>query len=147
VRGSTSARRPAKIAGEAMIWNTTRSAEPHDGPTFSISGVTLRLRDQSRAHIQQTPFRWVDGAWDGTLHLSRAGSAPTAAQGILRLTPAVWDWWTKHGVNAPAESAKQLALEIHTREWSTDLGVVTLQMTETRTVVEPPRIRLSPQSA
>jgi hypothetical protein len=33
-----------------------------------------------------------------------------------------------------------------TREWSRDLGVVTLQM-ETQAVVEPPRIRLSPHSA
>jgi hypothetical protein len=55
-----------------MIWKTTRSAEPHNGPAVSVSGITLRLRDQSRAHVQQTPFRRGGGAWDGTLHLSRA---------------------------------------------------------------------------
>jgi hypothetical protein len=41
---------------------------------------------------------------------------------------AAASWWTKNGVNAPAEGAKELALAIHRREWSTNLGVVTLQM-------------------
>jgi len=122
--------------GNHVNWVSTLARQPQTSPAFSVTGATVRLRDYSRVDVQQTPFRWVAGAWDARLNLTRSGGAPSALTMVLRVTPAVWDWWTRHGVNAETEAVRQLALAMRIRDASpSDLGVLTLQATST----EPPR--------
>ena len=117
-----------------MNWVRTLSKQPHTGPDFSVTGATLRLRDYSRVEVKQTPFQWVRGAWDARLELTRTGGAPGSFATILRLTPAVWDSWMRHGVDAEAEATRQLALAMLTRDASSPaLAAVTLQMTTVAT--------------
>lgn len=132
-----------------LNWVRTSSKQPDAGPAFSVTGATLRLRDYSRVDVKQAPFQWVRGAWDARLELTRTGGAPGSFTTVLRLTPAVWDSWTRHGVDAEAEAARQLALAMLTRDASSPaLGVVTLQTTSTATprpgVADPQR---TPRSA
>ena len=109
-----------------VIWGLVDEIA-HECPTFSVTGVMLQLGDGVPAQVRQSRFRWCDDAWEADVEVCRVGVSCPLVSGTLRLSPSVWTTWTDKSLNPRSETARQLRDAMQAREWTNELGVITLK--------------------
>lgn len=101
------------------------SADSPRPPMWSLTGMLLRWPDTNAATIVQTPFHWVESAWEARLYVTRAAVRPRTL--VIRLAPQIRQQWREHRLDSAREAARQLQQYIDVADWSeADLGTLAL---------------------
>ena len=92
-------------------------------PEWSLNGALLKRSDDNTARLTQTPFVWMDGAWE--THVSIEPIAPSEGLHAVtlraRVKPDTLRRWAQVGINPFLEACAQLQehwrrAHLHARE-------------------------------
>ena len=110
-----------------MVTWTVPQRETTEEPTFSLTGVMVSWPDGAPAVLKQTPFRWIDEAWQACVEVSRPGRDWLYSYGTIRLEATVAAAWRRRRVNPRREAATQLRNIMESDPSRQDLGVITFR--------------------
>jgi hypothetical protein len=79
-------------------------------PEWTVNQALLKLADGSAVRLLQTPFTWLDGAWEAEVTLTpiEAAEGVESAQVTVRVTPTTLRRWSEVGINPFLEACAQL---------------------------------------
>ena len=79
-------------------------------PEWTVNEALLKLADGSAVRLLQTPFVWVEGAWEADVTMTPIEAPPgvSSVQIKVRVTPATLRRWSDVNINPFLEACAQL---------------------------------------
>jgi hypothetical protein len=79
-------------------------------PEWTCRGALLKTADGLAARVEQTPFMWVDGAWEAEVTIMPVEAGPGMQTITLkaRITPDTLRRWADMAINPFIEACAQL---------------------------------------
>lgn len=79
-------------------------------PEWTVNGALLNVPDGRAARVTQSPFLWVDGAWEAlvTILPIEASEGLQTQEVQVRVTPDTLRRWNEVGINPFLEACAQL---------------------------------------
>jgi hypothetical protein len=79
-------------------------------PEWTVNGALLKASDGRAARLTQTPFVWIDGAWETTITILpiEATEGTRTREVKVRVTPDTLRRWSDVGINPFLEACAQV---------------------------------------
>ena len=79
-------------------------------PEWTVNEALLKLPDGNAIRLLQSPFVWVDGAWEADVTMTPIEPPPGVSSTLVkvRVTPSTLRRWSEVGINPFLEACAQL---------------------------------------